>query len=75
MTEAKIIKDLVGKNWIVLDMEKRTLAMKIEIILVLVIQHRERQAKKNTNIYQSQKVEQTTDVRYYPQYTNNLEEK
>ena len=55
MTEAKIIKDLVGKNWIVLDMEKRTLAMKIEIILVLVIQHRERQAKKNTDIDQSSK--------------------
>ena len=54
-------------------MEKLTLAMQIEIVLVLVIQHNERQAKKNTDKDQSQKVEQTTNVRYYPQYTNNLE--
>ena len=54
-------------------MEKLTLAMQIENVLVLVIQHNERQAKKNTDKDQSQKVEQTTNVRYYPQYTNNLE--
>ena len=54
-------------------MEKLTLAMQIEIVLVLVIQHNERQAKKNTDKDQSQKVEQTMNVRYYPQYTNNLE--
>ena len=53
-------------------MEKLTLAMKIEIVLILVIQHKERQAKKNTDIDQSQKVEQTNNVTYYPQYTNNL---